>query len=82
LLLRLVFRVEQSLGCRLISSFQAFAFASVPVEQVEHAALAAIDTVSWLHDFFHERNDPAFRIRPLLCTGCVRLDSSGVLPEY
>ena len=39
------------------------------------ATLAAIDAVSWLHDFFHERNDPAFRIRPLLCTGCV-------LPAY
>jgi hypothetical protein len=54
----------------------------VPVEQVEHAALAAIDTVSLLHDFVHERNDPTIRIRPLPCTGRVRLGSSGVLAEY
>jgi len=56
-------------ACRFVSSFQALAFAGVPVEQVEHATLAAIDAVSRLHDFFHERNDPTFRNQPLMRTG-------------
>jgi hypothetical protein len=45
LLLRLVFRVEQSPDCRFVSSFQALASAGVLIKQVEHAALAAIDAV-------------------------------------
>jgi hypothetical protein len=46
LLLRLVFRVEQSLGRGAIGSFPALAFGGGSVEQVEHAALAVIDTVA------------------------------------
>jgi hypothetical protein len=42
--------------------------------QVEHAALAAIDAVSLLHDFVHERKYAAFRNDFLLRTGRVLLD--------
>jgi len=64
LLLRFVVSVQQPQCGRLVVGFETFPFAGLAVKEIKDAGVAAIDSVSLVHEFVHERNDDAIRKRP------------------
>ncbi len=64
---------------RHVGCLQAFALPGQPIKHREDAAVAAIHSESWLHDFFHERNDADLRNWALPCARCLLGSAANVL---
>jgi hypothetical protein len=54
-------RMQQPQRSGMVVGFETFPFAGLAVKKVKGTAMAAINSISLVHDFVHERNDVATR---------------------